>query len=96
MSRKTCGDVTVLYLDQWNSVIGNSVWSLEASEASGIIKKTTFFLEPVVQSEVTQKEKNKYCILMPDEPICKVAKEKQTIMNRPVDTAGEREGGTNG
>jgi len=33
---------------------------------------------------------------MPDEPICKAAKEKQTIVNRPLETAGEGEGGTNG
>ena len=94
--RKPCGDVTVLYLDQWNSVIGNSIWSLEVSEASGINKISTFFLEPVVQGEVSQKEKNKYHILMPHEPICKAAEEKQTIVNRPVDRAGEGEGETNG
>ena len=33
---------------------------------------------------------------MPDEPIRKAAKEKQTIVNRPVDRAREGEGGTNG
>ena len=53
-------------------------------------------LEPMIQSEVSQKEKNKYCILMPDEPIRKAAKEKQSIVNRPVETASEGEGGTNG
>ena len=77
-------------------MIGNSIWSLKVSEASGIIKISTFFLEPVVQSEVSQKEKNKYRILMPYEPICKAAKEKQSIVNRPVETASEGEGGTNG
>ena len=60
------------------------------------LNKSTFFLEPVVQGEVSQKEKNKYHILMPHEPICKAAKEKQTIVNRPLETAGEGEGGTNG
>ena len=44
-------------------------------------------LEPIVQSEVNQKEKNKYCILTylygiwkdgTDEPICKVAMKTQT------------------
>ena len=43
-------------------------------------------LEPVIQSEVTQKEKQKYCILTHtcgiykdsnDEPICGAAKETQ-------------------
>ena len=59
------------------------------------VKKNTFEsvlmrqmnLEPIVQSEVSQKEKDKYCILMhvygiqkdgTDEPICRVAKEIQT------------------
>ena len=44
-------------------------------------------LEPIVQSEISQKEKNKYHILMhiygiqkdgPDEPICGAAMEMQT------------------
>ena len=44
-------------------------------------------LEPVIQSEVCQKEENKYCILMhvhgvwkdrTDEPICRAAVETQT------------------
>ena len=43
-------------------------------------------LEPIIQSEVSQKEKNKYCILMhicgiqkdgTDEPICRAAVETQ-------------------
>ena len=43
-------------------------------------------LEPIIQSEVRQKEKHKYCILMHiygilkdsgDDPICKAAKETQ-------------------
>ena len=43
-------------------------------------------LEPIVQSEVSQKEKDKYCILMhvygvykdgTDEPICQAAMEMQ-------------------
>ena len=41
-------------------------------------------LEPIIQSEVSQKEKDKYCMLMHihgilkdgnDNPICKIAKE---------------------
>ena len=44
-------------------------------------------LKPVIQSEVSQKEKNKYCVLMhihgiwkdgADEPICWAAMEMQT------------------
>ena len=44
-------------------------------------------LEPIIQSEVSQKEENKYCILMhihgifkdgTDDPIYRAAKEKQT------------------
>ena len=44
-------------------------------------------LEPIIQNEVSQKEKDKYCILTyiygiekdgPDDPICRAAKEMQT------------------
>ena len=59
------------------------------------VKKNTFEsvlmrqmnLEPIVQSEVSQREKDKYCILMhvygiqkdgTDEPICRAAIEMQT------------------
>ena len=44
-------------------------------------------LEPFIQNEVSQKEKNKYCVLMhihgiwkdgTDEPICQAAMEMQT------------------
>ena len=42
------------------------------------LNKSTFFLEPVVQGEVSQKEKNKYHILMPDEPIRKAVTEMWT------------------
>ena len=44
-------------------------------------------LEPIIQSEVSQKQKNKYCILMhiyeiwgngTDEPICRARIETQT------------------
>ena len=60
-------------------------------------------LEPVMQSEASQKEKNKFCILMhiygvqkngTDEPICRAAIQMQTE-NRLTDTVGEGEGGTN-
>ena len=58
-------------------------------------------LEPIIQSEVSQKEKNKYHTLThmyglykdgTDEPICRAAMETQ---NRPVDPVGEGENGTN-
>ena len=60
-------------------------------------------LESIVQSEVSQKEKNKYCILThiygilkdgTDEPICRAAMETD-IENRRVDTKREGEGGKN-
>ena len=60
-------------------------------------------LEPIIQSEVSQKEKNKYCILThiygilkdgTDEPICRAAMETD-IENRRVDTKREGEGGKN-
>ena len=61
-------------------------------------------LEPTVQSEVSQKEKDKYCVLTQvyrvqkddtDEPICRAAMEMQT---QRIDlwTVGEVEGGMNG
>ena len=57
-------------------------------------------LEPIIQSEVSQKEKNKDCIPMyiygiqkdgPDEPICRAAMETY-MENRLMDTAGVEEG----
>ena len=59
-------------------------------------------LEPIVQSEVNQKEKDKYCILThvykiqkdgTDEPFC--SSEDADTENRLVDTVGEGEGGKN-
>ena len=58
-------------------------------------------LEPIKQSEVYQKEKEKYSILMhvygiqkdgTDDPTCRAAKETQ-IKNRLLDSVGESEGG---
>ena len=55
-------------------------------------------LEPIVQSEVSQKEKHQYSILMHiygiqkdgnDNPVCETAKETQMYM----DSVGEGEGG---
>ena len=65
------------------------------TEYYSAIKRNTFEsvlmrwinLEPIIQSEVSQKEKNKYCILTDiygiwkggtDEIICRTAMEKQT------------------
>ena len=61
-------------------------------------------LEPIIQSEVSQKEENKYCVLthIPGiykdstaEPICRAALETD-IENRLVDTVGEGAGGKDG
>ena len=58
-------------------------------------------LKPIIQSEASQKEKDKCCILMhaygiqkdgTDDPICRAAMEMQTE-NRSVDTVGEGEVG---
>ena len=60
-------------------------------------------LDPIIQSEVSQKEKNKYCILThiygilkdgTDEPICREAMETDKE-NRLVDKKREGEGGMN-
>ena len=57
-------------------------------------------LEPVIQSEVSQKEKHQYSILMHiygiqkdgnDDPICKTAKETD-VKNRLLDSVGEGKG----
>ena len=58
-------------------------------------------LEPVIQNEVSQKEKHQYSILTHtygiqkdgnDNPICKTARDKD-IKNRLWDSVGEDEGG---
>ena len=60
-------------------------------------------LEPIIQSEVSQKERNEYHILTniygiqkggTDEPMCRAAVEMQT-QRTDVDTVGEEKGGTN-
>ena len=59
-------------------------------------------VEPITQSEVSQKEKPKYCILMHiygiqkdgnDDPICETAKETQMYRTDFLDSVGEGEGG---
>ena len=58
-------------------------------------------LEPIIQSEGSQKEKKQYSILTymygiqkdgKNDPICKTAKETQ-MQNRLLDSVGEAEGG---
>ena len=58
-------------------------------------------LEPIIQSEVSQKDKDQYSILMHiygilkggnDNPICKTEKETD-VQNRILDSVGEGEGG---
>ena len=73
-----------------------------------VIKKNTFEsvlmrwvkLEPIIQSEVSQKEKHQYSILMHiyeiykdgnDDPICETARDAN-VKNRLLDSVGEGEG----
>ena len=73
------------------------------------IKKNTFEsvlmrcmkLEPIIQSEVSQKEKHQYSIIMHiygiwkdgnDNPVCETAKETQMYRSL-LDSVGEGEGG---
>ena len=71
------------------------MWYIYTMECYSVIQRNTFesvlmmwmTLEPVIQSEVSQKEENKYRILThiygiekdgSEEPICRVAVERQT------------------
>ena len=75
------------------------------------IKKNTFEsvlmrwikVEPIIESEVSQKEKHQYSTLMHiygiqkdgnDDPVCKIAEETQTspVKNSLLDSVGEGEG----
>ena len=56
-------------------------------------------LEPIIQSEVSQRKKHQYSILMHiygidgnDDPICKTAKEKR-CKQQTLDSVGEGESG---
>ena len=59
--------------------------SIITLEYYSAIKKNTFEsvlmrwmkLEPIIQSEVSQKEKQQYSILTHDDPLCETAKETQ-------------------
>ena len=76
--------------DEWI----RKLWYIYTMEYYSTIKKNTFEsvlmrwmkLEPIIQSEVSQKEKHQYSILMHiyeiykdgnDNPVCKIAKETQ-------------------
>ena len=59
-------------------------------------------LEPIIQSEVSQKDKDHYSILMHiygiwkdvnDNPICKTEKRDTEVWNRLLDSVGEGKGG---
>ena len=59
-------------------------------------------VEPIIQTEVSQKEKHQYSILMHicgiqkdgnNDPICKTAKRDTDTKNRLLDSVGEGEGG---
>ena len=82
------------------------LWYIYTMEYSSAIKKNTFEsvlmrwmkLEPIIQSEVSQKEQHQYSILthiygiLEDDPICETVKETQ--MYRTVFwTLGEGKGG---
>ena len=80
--------------------IYNGILLSYKKERNWVICKDGMDLECVIQSEVSQKEKNKYCILMhicgiqkngTDEPICRADIETQT-QRLDMWTQGEREG----
>ena len=93
--------------DEWI----RKLWHVYTIEYYSAIKKNAFEsvlmrwmkLEPIIQSEVSQKEKHQYCILMHiygiqkdgnNDPICEKTKETQIyIRNRLLDSVGEGEGG---
>ena len=59
-------------------------------------------LEPIIQSEVHQKEKHQYGILTHiygiqkdgnDDPICETAKRDTDVKNRLLDSVGDGDGG---
>ena len=71
------------------------LWYIDTMEYSSTIKRSTFDsvlmrwmnLEPIIQSEVSEKEKDRYCILMDtygiskdgtNNPTCRAVKETQT------------------
>ena len=91
--------------DEWI----RKLWYTYTMEYYSAIKKNTFEsiltrwmkLKPIIQSEVSQKEKHQYSISTRiygiqkdgnDDPICKIARDTD-IKNRLLDSVGEGEGG---
>ena len=91
--------------DEWI----RKLWYIYTMEYYSAINKNAFEsllmrwmkLEPIIQSEVSQKEKHQYSILIHiyeiqkdgnDNPVCETAKETQ-IQNGLFDSEGEGEGG---
>ena len=90
--------------DEWI----RKLWYIHTMEHYSAIKKNTFEsvlmrwmkLEPIIQSEVSQKEKHQYSILMHiygiqkdgnDDPICETAREID-VKNSILDSVGEGKG----
>ena len=91
--------------DEWI----RKLWYIYTMDYYSAIKKNSFEsvlvkwmkLEPIIQNEVSQKDKHQYSILMHiygilkdgnDNPICKTEKETD-VQNRLLDSVGEDEGG---
>ena len=85
------------------------LWYIYTTEYYSAIKKNTFEsvlmrwmkLEPIIQHEVSQKDKDQYSMLMHiygilkdgnDNPICKTISDTE-VENRLLDSVGEGEGG---
>ena len=100
---RICQQVRCSSKDKWIK----KLWYIHTMEYYSSIKRNTFELvtmrwtnlEPIIQSEISQKEKNKQCILMhiygiqkdgTDDSICRAAVEMQT-QNRLVYTGQVRE-----
>ena len=85
-------DVVRIYNEYYSAIKKNEI---------GSFAELWMDLETVIHSEVSQKEKNKYRILMhicgiwkngTHDLICKAAIETQTVENECMDTKGERGG----
>ena len=91
--------------DEWI----RKLWYIYTVEYYSAIKKNTFEsvltrwmkLEPIIQSEVSQKEKHQYSILthiygiykdVNNDPICETARDTD-VKNSLLDSVGEGEGG---
>ena len=89
--------------DEWI----RKLWYIYTMEYYSAIKRNTFEsvlmrwmnLEPIIQSEVSQKEKDTYCILMHIMEFSKmvlmmqVSKGDTDVKNRLLNSVGEGEGG---